>query len=651
MAPWDDGLVGVHRDIAANPAPALHVLAGPGTGKTFAMMRRIARLLEEGAPPAQILAVSFTRTAARDLSEQLQDLGVPGADAVRASTLHSLCFQVLNREEAFPFTNRVPRPLMSYEIGCLEEDLAGAFGGKRETRRLLAAYEAAWARLQRDEPGHAPTAEDQAFETALLSWLRFHSAMLIGELVPLTLSFLRANPALPVLPALAHVLVDEFQDLNKADQALARALAATSDLLVIGDDNQSIYSFRYANPEGVRTFPTDVPGTVPYTITACRRCPPNIVAMSNALISHDPHTSRPQPLTPDLSLVDAEIHIVQHATLDDEVAATADFIDKYLSDHPDLPAGRVLVLTPRRFIGNAIKTALIARRRNALSYFQENSLEEEAAAEGFCLLSLLVSPEDPTSIRAWLGFGSSDRRKRPYARLRRHCEANAMTVAVALDALAESAVAIPYTGPLIPRWTLLQERLAELGGLHGMPLVDALWPATQPELSDIRTIAGALALSDPANDELLDDLREAITQPELPGSDGDIIQIMSLHKSKGLTRSVVIVAGCMAGTLPSIDPADAPAIQEHQYDEQRRLFYVGITRATDVLVISASAKLPLRDALRSGATVIRKSFEGGVAMARTAFTPFLSELGAGAPQPIGGAAWRRAVGITSAVAE
>ena len=646
MAPWDDGLVGVHRDIAANPAPALHVLAGPGTGKTFAMIRRIARLLEEGVPPDQILAVSFTRTAARDLREQLGALGVPGADEVRASTLHSLCFTVLNREEAFPFTNRVPRPLMSYEIDCLEEDSAGAFGGKRETRRLLAAYEAGWARLQRDEPGHAPTAEDQAFETALLSWLRFHSAMLIGELVPLTLSFLRANPELPVLPALGHVLVDEFQDLNKADQTLARTLAATSALLVIGDDNQSIYSFRYANPEGVRTFPTDMPGTVSYTITACRRCPPNIVTMSNALISHDQHTSRPQPLTPDLGRADAELHIVQHATLEDEVAATADFIDKYLTDHPELSAGRVLVLTPRRFIGNAIKTALIARRRNALSYFLEDSLEEEAAAEGFCLLSLLVSPDDPTSLRAWLGFGSADRRKRPYARLRQHCEAEGITIAAALNALAQGALTIPYTGPLIARWTLLQTRLAELVGLHGLPLVDALWTTGQPELSDIRTIAGALALPDPANDELLDDLREAITQPELPGSDSDIIQIMSLHKSKGLTRSVVVVAGCMAGTLPSIDPDDPPAVQAHQYDEQRRLFYVGITRATDVLVISSSAKLLLRDALRSGATVTRKTFEDGVAMARTAFTPFLSELGAGAPRTMGGAAWRRAVGLS-----
>jgi DNA helicase II / ATP-dependent DNA helicase PcrA len=136
MPQWDAGLVGVHRDIAADPSPSLHVLAGPGTGKTFAMMRRIARLLEDGIAPDRILAVSFTRTAARDLREQLAHLGVAGADAVRATTLHSLCFGILSGQEAFSFTHRTPRPLLSYEIGCLEDDLGSAFGGKKTLRNL-----------------------------------------------------------------------------------------------------------------------------------------------------------------------------------------------------------------------------------------------------------------------------------------------------------------------------------------------------------------------------------------------------------------------------------------------------------------------------------------------------------------------------------
>lgn len=645
MPQWDEGIDGVHRAIAADDSRLLHVLAGPGTGKTFAMMRRIARLLEEGTEPDKLLAVSFTRTAARDLSEQLARLGVEGASDVRATTLHSLCFGILSREEAFAFTHRTPRPLLSYEVACLEDDLGHQFGGKRAVRRLLHAYEAAWARLQREEPGHAPTAEDQVFETSLLAWLRFHAAMLIGELIPLTLDFLRANPELPVLPVLSHVLVDEFQDLNKADQALAHELANAASLLVIGDDNQSIYSFRHANPEGVRSFPADFPGTIQYSITECRRCPPNLVALSNSLIAHDPHTSRPRPLAPDPTKANAEIHVVQHATLAAEIAATADYVHRYLTQHPDVPAGRILILTPRRFIGNAIRDALIARGRNALSYFQEDALADEPAAEGFCLLCLLVDPDDRAALRAYLGFGSSDNRRRPYARLRRYCEETGTGLPDALAGLANDTIAIPYSAPLVECWITLQAHLTNLATLSGLELVDNLWPAANEELRDIRAIAGSIALGEPTNEELLDFVREAITQPELPGSDSDIIQIMSLHKAKGLTRDVVILAGCMAGTLPRVDPADPPEIQNRQLEEQRRLFYVGLTRATKVLIISAAATLPLAAALQSGAQIVRRTFANGQPLAITALTPFVSELGVAMPVVESTATFRASLGL------
>ena len=109
---------------------------------------------------------------------------------------------------------------------------------------------------------------------------------------------------------------------------------------------------------------------------------------------------------------------------------------------------------------------------------------------------------------------------------------------------------------------------------------------------------------------LLDMLREAITQPELPGSDSDIIRVMSLHKSKGLTAAVVVVAGCMAGALPKVD-RDAPqAEQDTQLEEQRRLFYVAITRATQSLVISSSLSMAWRDALAAGIDASR-GFENG----------------------------------------
>src|SRR5882672_2767470 len=112
--PWNDGLSGTALIIASTTASPLRVLAGPGTGKSFAMKRRVARLLETGAQPSRILAVTFTRTAAADLKREVENLGVPGSNEVRAGTLHGFCFRLLSANAVFQQTNRNPRPLISF---------------------------------------------------------------------------------------------------------------------------------------------------------------------------------------------------------------------------------------------------------------------------------------------------------------------------------------------------------------------------------------------------------------------------------------------------------------------------------------------------------------------------------------------------------
>src|SRR5712691_7691936 len=127
--PWNDNLAGPHLQIAAYVGSPLRVVAGPGTGKTFALMRRIARLLESGLPPDRILTVTFTRTAASDLVNKLAALGTPGTQDVLACTLHSFAFSLLANADVFALTNRVARPLLSHEMEMLIQDLAGHFGG------------------------------------------------------------------------------------------------------------------------------------------------------------------------------------------------------------------------------------------------------------------------------------------------------------------------------------------------------------------------------------------------------------------------------------------------------------------------------------------------------------------------------------------
>ena len=644
--PWNSNLFGTPLNIAAYPGTQLRVVAGPGTGKTYALMRRVARLLEEGVQPQRILAVSFTRTAATDLVHQLAQLGSPGADQVAAKTLHSLSFGLLSRNAVFQLLGRVPRALMDHELDTMVCDLAAKFGGKRRVNKLVEAFEAAWARLQHHDPGWPQDPNDQRFDLELKSWLRFHKAMLVGEVIPLALDFVVQNPGHPAIPDYDHLLVDEYQDLNRADQALIDAIAGQAAVTVIGDEDQSIYSFRNAHPEGIEEYPNTHAGTHDELLSECRRCPQQVVAIANALISHNARLM-PKVLAPFLTNGAGTIHVIQHNAVNAEIQTTADYIDWYMQHNPAVNAGQVLVLSSRRQIGNGIRDALngIAqangRAWNAQSFYFEDALKSEEAADGFALLTMLVDPEDATALRYWLGEHSPDCRTKPYERLREHCEASGQSTKQALESLVAGTLKIPYTASLIPRFNDLTQRLAALAPLSINEVIDVLFPDGNPETEAVRQTALTVVPTVATMREFLAELRSVITQPELPGSSGNSVRIMSLHKSKGLTARLVIITGCVGGILPNIDTRETPAEQARQLQEQRRLFYVGITRATDTLLLSSSVRMPLQMAHRMKMPIIAR--QGAYAILQA--SSFLAELGPTAPAPILGTAWRHQLGF------
>jgi superfamily I DNA/RNA helicase len=139
---WNDGIVGNALQIAETDDSPLRVMAGPGTGKSFAMRRRVARLLEvEDVDPNSILAVTFTRTAAKDLRNELDELDIEGSENIDAGTLHSFCFRLLSKNHVLQYLGRHPQPLLTIpQSGILKfqaepmlYDLQsrGEFGGLR----------------------------------------------------------------------------------------------------------------------------------------------------------------------------------------------------------------------------------------------------------------------------------------------------------------------------------------------------------------------------------------------------------------------------------------------------------------------------------------------------------------------------------------
>jgi DNA helicase-2/ATP-dependent DNA helicase PcrA len=645
--PWHTNLHGTHLAIASYNGTPLRVIAGPGTGKTFALMRRVARLLEmQLAEPERILAVTFTRTAANDLVEKLASLGVPGAERVAAKTLHSLSFGLLSRAAVFQTLGRHARPLMDHELDTLICDLAAQFGGKRAVNELIEAFDAYWARLQNHQPGWPADPNERAFEHALRAWLVFHEAMLVGEVVPLALDFIRQNPHHPDVPQYLHVLVDEYQDLNRADQALIDTIAGNAAVMVIGDEDQSIYGFRHAHPEGIVEYPQTHWGTHDELLNDCRRCPQRVVQIANALIDRNQRLA-PKTLNAYGQNGLGQVFIVQHYSVADEIRTLADYVEWYLQANTGVPAGEVLVLANRRMIGNGIRDTLNAhslqhqRPWTAQSFYFEDALKMESAAEGFCLLTLLVNLEDRAALRYWLSANAQDCRCRPYARLRAHCEQTGQSPTAALRALAAGSFQLPYCGSLASRFTQLENRLAALRLLDIPELVDGFFPDGNQDVAPIRQLALVVAPDVVGIGEFLDALRVAITQPELPGPQGNAVRIMSLHKSKGLTARLVVIAGCVSGIIPSIDFDATLSEQNRQREEQRRLFYVGITRSTDTLILSSAVRMPYAAALQMRMPVAARS--GAFAILQA--SPFLGELGPNAPIPIVGDQWRAQAGF------
>jgi len=634
---WDDNLQGPARDFAASDAERLRALAGPGTGKTFALLRRTARLLEEGVDPREILVVTFARTAAEDLKQALARLGEDVQ--LTARTLHSLCFAILNREGVLHITGRTPRILLEFERDHLLQDLSGPLpGGLRVRRKLTFAFEAAWARLQTDDPGEPVAGLDQAFQDALLDALRWYGAMLIGEVVPLALSYLRHNPNAPELAAHTQVLVDEYQDLNRAEQGVIDLLSEHGHLAVIGDDDQSIYGFKCANPDGIRTFDQTHPGTVDVQLTECRRCPKRVVRMAQTLIQRNPGRVR-GPLFPRDQNPEGEIHNVQWTSIAAEANGIARFVRQAVDSGVD--PGQCLILANSREIGYAIRDAVLATGVPIRSFFREEAVQTEAAQEALTLLTLLGDPADRVALRCWLAFRSTTRREAPYRRLLTQARAQGSDVASVLGQLDQRTVAIPYTAEILERWRTLTVRLADLAPLaDGLGhLVNALFPVqaagdAADELTALRSIAtGALAECQTV-ERLQEVVRYRLAQPEVP-LQTPYARVMSFHKSKGLTAEVVVLAGLVEGLIPRIDPDALPGEQQEALEEQRRLFFVGMTRTTRVLVLSSYSEL-------DDGTVHHLQIGHGKRFGRafrTLTSRFVAELGRDLPRAVRGEDW------------
>jgi len=637
---WNDNLEGSALEIASTNANPLRVVAGPGTGKTFALMRRVARLLEEGNDPTGILLVTFTRVAANDLQQEIRKLNVANSDLIRKGTLHSFCFSMLMQGRVLELTNCIPRILLNFEEKFVLYDLSiNDLGAYHVCKKRLKAFEAAWAREQDQEPGPIHNEVDRRFSLLLDEWLRFHRGMLLGELIPITLRYLRDNPACPERNQYNHILVDEYQDLNRAEQSLIELLSQNGNLMIVGDEDQSIYeNFRYAHPEGISEFRETHANTHDVPLDECRRCPTSVVAIANNLIGNNLRREG-RELVAKEGNIQGEINVVQWDNMNDEAEGIANYIHSK-KEAGEFEFGKILVLCPNRMFGYLIRAALRNKAIPSRSFFSEELfdgnpkiLEESKSQQAFTLLSLLTNPNDIVALRCWLGYGHYDLACRQYQILRDYCANTGGNPDQVLRAVMDGRLQVPRIGYITQRYRSLQEKLAELSNLDTNQVLETTLPRDQEWAVTLRLMVDNIPDNWTISDAL-EHLRSHITQPELP-TDVDYVRVMSLHKSKGLTADHVVVAGLIEGLIPSRKD-DLPFEEQMRYvEEQRRLFYVAITRPKKTIVLSSVLNLPRNLANKMGVRLGNGNREQG----RTMTSTFIGELGDSCPRPILGSEW------------
>jgi ATP-dependent DNA helicase UvrD/PcrA len=334
------------------------------------------------------------------------------------------------------------------------------------------------------------------------------------------------------------------------------------------------------------------------------------------------------------------IQILQYGSVPAEAAGVAAFIDDQINNHGRQP-GEILLLAQRRVIGNPIHDALRGRGIPSKSYYQESELESAAAQERLAVFKLFINREDRIALRWLLGLGSHDFRAGAYARVRAYCEKAGEPPWGAMCKLAGGELALPHCRHLVDRFHAVQNELRFLEEHGDVQDLVARWLRAEfAGAGELRLLVAGILPNAESPADLLLKIMEAVSQPEIP-PDVTEVRVMSLHKSKGLSSPVVVIAGCIDGLLPAEPDRGTPAVQRLAIlEEQRRLFYVGITRVKadpnsnrpGVLLLTGSRVMTLADAMQSNIRpAVNHYGEVYVHMSR-----FIPELGNAAPAPRAG---------------
>ena len=621
--PLLDSLNDEQRQAVSAPQGNLLVLAGAGSGKTRVLVHRIAWMLEvERLSPYSILAVTFTNKAAREMRTRLEALLHVSPRGMWVGTFHSIAhrllrthwhdaklqehFQIIDSDDQLRLIKRLlkdhnvddeaypPRQVSQFIAGCKEEGL---------------------------RPGQVDTHGDQYLlrmvELYELYQLTCERSGLVdfGELLLRSLELLRDNP--PLLThyreRFGHILIDEFQDTNRLQYAWLKLLAGPEGhVTAVGDDDQSIYGWRGARVENIVRFSDEFPNTQVVRLERNYRSTNIILDAANALIRNN--TGRMgKELWTDIQSGE-KISVYAGFNDLDEARYIVDTLQKLVKEH-DYQRSDIAILYRSNAQSRVIEETLIRSKVPYRIYGGHRFYERLEIKNALAYLRLMVSREDDASLERVINVPARGIGTKTVDMLRAHARDEGISLWEALHNLVAHKQVSGRAASALQTFANLIDRLDnETSGLMLHEVIDHVITVTGliehhraekgekgqarvENLEELVSAARAYVQGDmrgtdpfePVGEAAGDDtLEKFLSEAALDAGDHeadefeDAVQMMTLHSAKGLEFPVVFIAGVEEGLFPHTRSAEDPAGLE----EERRLCYVGLTRAMQRLYLT-----------------------------------------------------------------
>jgi DNA helicase II / ATP-dependent DNA helicase PcrA len=596
----DDIKATIHGDATSDQIEAIdhigshaRLLAGPGTGKTKTLTRRVLSLiLQHNADPESILLLTFTRLAAAQLRDEIKKVLEPLEKMIpQVSTLHSFALkQILHNSSRI---DTLPRPIRIAddweERHIIQEDLKKVLSLKEigDVQNLINQLSTDWETLRIDEIGWEQQFPNPAFLGAWRSHKDQYGETLRAELVYQLKKQLNQNRDFQLDKEYKHILIDEYQDLNACDLAIVNELAKRgAELFVAGDDDQSIYGFRFATPEGIRNFEQIYQNSKKLALEICFRCDKNILHSAEFVASLDPKRL-PKPTRPKDQAEDGEVLIVGFKDQNHEAEIIAKKIKSLIAK--DVKPDQITILLRSDRNGSLSKPIIEALKKQSVDVSLTTDSELESNNEYRIVLSVIRLLVDQSDCLAWRTLFQVDKTNglgdECIKNIWNYAQSKGIRFSVALQKIAESPSELQKFGQKIAKFVSeINAAIVELKAIQNP--IEAITATVDKFMSEgeikeqvKKYFVGILESQEKADLESLIKIVSTSSEYIEQETKENAVNILTMHQAKGLSFDVCFIVGAEDEYIPGRNTGDKEG-------DERRLLYVSMTRARHKLFIS-----------------------------------------------------------------